>query len=443
MTNHFSRLSSLLFPGILTLAVALCAFHGSLPGGHAAAQDLGRLNRFLQSSGASDTAMKAFRDGRDLIAGENWDRAAARFRGFISEHPKHQNVDAARYWLAFALKKQGRHAEAEQEITRLLRDYPRSDWRDDAEALRLEIAGLTGNQAAIQQQLDKDDQEMKMIALQSLFRADPDRALAIVGDMLKADSKASPRLRETALGMLSMTHSGKALPLLLEIARNNGDPKIRRAAIFGLGRSQDENALKLLEELAQKPGDDETAKSALFALTQNDSARAREFILNIARNGQSVELRKNAIFWLGQRGREGAIDELLKLYDSEQNPELKKQILFGFSQSTNERARTKLLDIARSDSNADTRGQAIFWLGQRGDEQTINTLIQIYDGEKNNEIKDNLIHGFGQSRQKAALRKLMQIARSDSSIAMRKRALFWLGQKKDPEITKFLEEMLK
>jgi len=42
-----------------------------------------------------------------------------------------------------------------------------------------------------------------------------------------------------------------------------------------------------------------------------------------------------------------------------------------------------------------------------------------------------------------AVRKLMTIARSDPSVEQRKLAVRFLGDSKDPEALKFLEELLK
>ena len=64
------------------------------------AQDLEKLNRFVQTSGSMDAAMKVFTEGRDLIEEEAWARASKRFGDFISTYPRHKNVDAARYWMA-------------------------------------------------------------------------------------------------------------------------------------------------------------------------------------------------------------------------------------------------------------------------------------------------------------------------------------------------------
>src|SRR5215216_5375643 len=98
------RLSMLL----LLALTAACLF--TLPGRGPAAQrfdqDLARLNRFVQAG--DSPSMQVFRQGRDLIEKEDWAAAAAKFDGYVSQYPKSKEADAALYWLAYALKKQGK-----------------------------------------------------------------------------------------------------------------------------------------------------------------------------------------------------------------------------------------------------------------------------------------------------------------------------------------------
>src|SRR5215210_8679100 len=76
-----------------------------------ASSDLTKLNRFVQSTNASDKAMKTFRVGRDLIEDEKWEQAEKHFRDFLRDYPKHNQADAAIYWLAFTQKKQRHYSE--------------------------------------------------------------------------------------------------------------------------------------------------------------------------------------------------------------------------------------------------------------------------------------------------------------------------------------------
>jgi HEAT repeat protein len=67
----------------------------------------------------------------------------------------------------------------------------------------------------------------------------------------------------------------------------------------------------------------------------------------------------------------------------------------------------------------------------------------MYDTEQNPEVRGVLLRAFGNSKQKSAVHKLMTIARSDPSVEQRKLAVRYLGESKDPEALKFLEELLK
>jgi hypothetical protein len=58
------------------------------------------------------------------------------------------------------------------------------------------------------------------------------------------------------------------------------------------------------------------------------------------------------------------------------------------------------------------------------------------------EMKDQMIFVLSQRRDRDALDKLMSIARNDPDREMRRKAMFWLGQSKDPRVTAFLTDMI-
>ena len=98
-------------------------------------QDVQRLNRFVQCSKSTGPSMKLFREGRDLIEAQNWPQAAEKFNNFISEFPRDRDLDAALYWYAYALQKQGKKDEAVAPLLRLIKEFPNSSWRREAEAM--------------------------------------------------------------------------------------------------------------------------------------------------------------------------------------------------------------------------------------------------------------------------------------------------------------------
>lgn len=405
-----------------------------------AQQDLDRVNRFVQTQNAA--AARIFREGRDFIGDEEWEEAEGKFKNFVSSYPKEKNLDAALYWLAFALTKQEKYDQADTQLKRLLTEFPRSNWADDATALRAQIAQHSGDQRVIAQTLNNDDVEVKIVALESLFASNPERGVAYVTEMMKPGSKASTQLKEAGIELLRR-HGGKqAVNLLLDIIRNQTDQKLRATAIHTLGRTGDESVLPLLKDLATTSTDEEVSKAAVFAISRFEGEAARSLLLDLARNGKTVEGRKDAIFWLSQHG-DAAMDELMRIYATESSTEVKKQIVFALKRMGSPRSLAKLYEIARNNSEeSEVRKDALLWIGQSGDTASLDFLIQTYDTATDQDLKQHIIFSLSRVGDKRAIRKLIDIARRDSSVELRKQAIFWLGRSNDPEAQKFLEDIL-
>jgi HEAT repeat protein len=468
----------------------------------AQAQDIAKLEKFMQATKGNTAAMQIFREGRDLIEAQNWQRAAEKFNEYIKGYPKDKDLDAALYWYGYALQKQGRNDDASEPLLRLINRYPNSNWRNDAQALLVTL----GRKADVDQALARDNCEIKILALQSLFQADEERAIAIVMEALKANPNPCPGFQAAAVSLLGAHGGARATPILLDIARSNADPKLRLTAIKRLGdqhsdqitdeliklydadktkevriqilralvesrsprgsakvleiaRGGDDVQLRIaairyigelndaasLDELIRLYDTDKTKEvrsMVLRALAERDDAKARAKIWEIARQGETPELRIEAIRRLSDHGRL-PLDELLQLYSTEQNVQIKQSLLRSFADMNDPRAQAKLWDIAKTGESIELRGYAIRQLGDKDDEQTVTQLIGLYDGEQNLQVKAVLLRAFGDSKHKVAVRKLMTIARNDASVEMRKMAVRYLGESKDPEALKFLEDLLK
>jgi HEAT repeat protein len=462
-----------------------------------------KLDRFVQQSG-STPAMRLFAEGRDLLDGGEWAQAAEKFRGFIASYPKDKDVDAAYFWLAYALNKQGNKAEAKGYLDRLFKEFPKSSWKDDAKALQVEM----GDRGAVEQGInDQGNDEIKLIALQSLFENNPERAFQYASEMLKS-SATSPRMKEAVVSLLGSHGGREAVPLLLQIARADPDPKLRRTAIHRLGEEGGEAIIDDLRSIYQSDRDADVKQQVLHALSEMEGARSRALLLEVARNqseslqlrlmaihwlgergdsafadlsqiydaerdrqirvqvlhafsemddpraaqklaevarsGDDMQLRMSAIHWLGEKEGEAVVDELIRIYDADQSGEVKLQVLHSLSEMQSPRARAKLLEVARTSPDMGLRAAAIRRLVDEGDSpETVQMLAGLYDSEKSGEAKAAVLHALGESRQKAALRKLMDVARRDPSVEMRKVAIHFIGESRDPEALKFLEEIIK
>jgi HEAT repeat protein len=453
-------------------------------------QDIQKLNRFVQTAKSNTVAMQMFREGRDLIEAQNWQKAADKFNDFITGYPKDKDIDAALYWYGYALQKQGKKDEAAGPLLKLIDRYPGSTWRREAEAMLV----VLGRGEAIQQ------------ALQSLFQANEERAINFVSETLKANSAQCPGLQSAAVSLLGSHGGARVVPLLLDIARNQTDLKLRLTAIKRLGEQKNDAVVddlaklydtdkskevraQILRALAESRsargnakllevvrGSDEVGLRQLAirylgelkdsatvaelirlfdaertpeirgqilrALAESDDPQAHAKVLAIARQGETPELRIEAIRRLADRGRM-SVDELLGLYNTEANTAIKQGLLRAYGDMNDPRARAKLYEVARGSDALDLRTYAIRQLRNKDDEQTIEQLVGMYDAEQNAQVRGALLRAFGNSRQKSAVHKLMTIARSDQSVDLRKLAVRYLGESKDPEALKFLEDLLK
>lgn len=426
--------SLLIIRPYIKILIALLAF-ASL----AYAQDVAKLEKFMQSTKGNAASMQIFREGRDLIEAQNWQRAAEKFNEFITGYPKDKDLDAALYWYGYVLQKQGRKDEAKTPLIRLINRFPNSSWRREAEALLV----VLGEQDAVKKGIERDNCELKVLALQSLFQADEDRAVQIVTDALKTNTTPCQGFQAAALSMLGRHGGARAFPILLDIARNNtADLKLRLTAIRYLSDQRNDQAVGELVKIYDADKTKEIRYQVLRALADRDDAAARAKVVEIARQGDTPELRIMAIRVLSDHGRMG-LDELLQLYSTETNVQIKQGLLRTFADNNDPRAQAKLLDIARGSDPLELRGFAIRRLSDRDDEQTVGQLVAMYDAEQNPQVKMALLRAFGDSKQKVAVQKLMTIARNDSSVEMRKMAVRYLGESKDPEALKFLEDLLK
>jgi HEAT repeat protein len=466
-------------------------------------QDIQKLNRFMQQTTKPDTpAMKMFREGRDLIEAENWQKAAEKFGSFIKDFPRDKDMDAALYWYAYALQKQGRKDEAVVPLTRLIKNFPSSSWRREADAMLV----VLGRADIAKEAQDSNNCEIKVLALQSLFQADQDRALTFVADVLKSGPNDCPGLKSAAVSLLGSHGGSRAVPILMTIATSPGDLKLRQTAIRRLGEQNNDSVADELARLYDTDKTKEIRVQILRALAEMHSARAEAKLVEIARAGDDVAMRQVAIRYLGERNASGSLDELIRIFDTDRTPEIRFQILRALSERDDPRARAKLLEVARTGETPELRIEAIRRLsdhrrvsmddllslytsetnvsikqgllrafaesedprariklleimksadppdlrlyairrfGEKDDEQTVQQLIALYDGEKNLQVRGALLRAFGDSHQKVAIRKLMDVARNDPTVDLRKLAVRLLGESKDPEALKFLEDLLK
>jgi hypothetical protein len=323
---------------------------------------------------------------------------------------------------------------------------------------------------------DSDDEnsndpcEFKIVVLQALFQTDVQRGIIAATEWLKPGSTQTVRCKSAALTLLGRNGGKTVTPVILGVARNESDLKLRAKAISTLGASNDDSVVDSLRDFAMSSPDNSIVEASLYALSKHTGERAitvlSEFAMN---NGRTIAQRKMAIASISTRPGEPAVDALLRIYDGDQTVEVRKAVISGFANRKSERAGTKLFDIARSADNVELRKAAISGISRRGGDKAIEFLLNLYDIEKNEELKDQIINSLGygsgmwapvrvdsgqnigyatsggsRMEDQRVIRKMIEIARSPQApMERRKRAIGWLSRSKDPEVLKFLEELLK
>ena len=91
-------------------------------------------------------------------------------------------------------------------IADLKKRFPQSRWQKDASALEIEVRQGSGQPARPEAQ---NDQELRMLAIQSLMNSDPERAMPLLEKVLQGS--ASPKEKSKAMFVLAQYVMNEAL----------------------------------------------------------------------------------------------------------------------------------------------------------------------------------------------------------------------------------------
>lgn len=429
-----------------------------------------RLDQLVQNSASSVAAVRV-REGRDLIADEKWARAEQKFLEVVNKHPGSAYDDAAMYWLSFAYKKQGKLQDADNMLIKLAASHPRSSWINDAKSMRMEMAPQLGRGEDVAAEArNAQNDEIKVVALQSLFQANPDRAMQFTQDILAPASTAGYLVKEGALTLLGRfkdyDQGPKATKILLMMAQQEPNEKLRQKAIYHLGRGEwseakfsfdgDDKIVPTLADLAMQADNFGVADAAIEAIAHIENHVADPGLLPalvmIAQSAPSEKVRQRAINELGQVAEksEGSgvdlqpiLTHMISIMASNQDENTKTHILSVISKMKTQAAHKFIFKFARSGHSKDLRRRAIYIIGTRGNMDSMQMLTELYDAEVEQEMKRMMISTFSQSKHLIGLEKLMTIAKMDNDMKLRMEAVTFLGRSKSPEAQKFLEELLK
>jgi hypothetical protein len=101
----------------------------------------------------------------------------------------------------------------------------------------------------------------------------------------------------------------------------------------------------------------------------------------------------------------------------------------------------ELASLVRDDAaSLEARKQALFWLGQSDFATT--DLVRLHESLKPFALREHYTFVLSQRHEDAAIDGLIDVARHDPDTEIRKRAMFWLGQTREPKAIKFFQDIL-
>ena len=370
-----------------------------------------------------EAARDKYETALDALDDSRWEKALENFSEIVGDGGP--DADAAFYWQAYCQDKLGRRSEALASIADLEHKYPQSRWQNDAKALDLQVRRETGQPVSPQSQ---SDEELKLLAINSLMQSDPSQALPLLEKVL--NGTGTPRLKERALFVLAQNGSPEASQILLRIAQGNSNPQLQRKAVQYLGLFGGTAGQDALAKIYTSTNDEEVKRAILHSFMISGN---RERLFALAQSEKNPDLQREAVQMLGVSG---ARDDLWKLYQAGPSDDVREAILHAMFVAGDA---DHLEQLAKAEKNPDLRAEAIRSLGLIGRDRTGSTLISMYAGAKDTTTSKAVLNAlFLQGNAQA----IVDIAKKETDPELKKEAVQRLSLMHSKVATDYLLELL-
>jgi hypothetical protein len=273
----------------------------------------------------------AYTTGAHAMDEHRWQDAVSAFDKVISE--KGKRVDAALYWKAYSLNKLGKTPLAIATCDQLHSQFADSSWNKDCNAISVDVQVDPKVMAADQTRLRIDrvhpyvkigpvrpdvggegevtrgsDEDLKILALNSLLNRDPATALPLLRGILSGTQ--SLRVKKHALFVLAQSKSPEAEGILHDAALGKLDPQLQGQAIQAMAVFQGKRANDTLAEVYRTTTDPKIKKSIISAMfITKDAPR----MVEMARNEKDLELKRTIVSELALMNDKTATDYMMEL----------------------------------------------------------------------------------------------------------------------------------
>jgi hypothetical protein len=340
---------------------------------------------------------------------------------------KGHRSDAALYWKAYVKNKEGHSSDALETCAALRRNYTQSNWLKECSALEIEIRGNSGS--PVQPQAEQNE-ELKLLALNSLMQGGNANALPILQQLL--EGQQSERLKERALFVLAQDQSNAGRTLLGQIVRGEKNPNLQIKAIRLIAAAQGSSSADTLGSVYAKSSDASVKKAVLDAYLVMNSP---DKLVEAAQHESDPQLARHAVSELGAMG---ATSRLSEIYRATSSRELKSAIINAYVPA-GAKGGEELSALASSEQDPELRRKAIRNMGVTGGPAVYPSLLAIYSKSSDEESKKAVIDALFVG---GDAHDLVALARSEKDPAARKRIVSQLAVMHNKEATDYMLELL-
>ena len=152
------------------------------------------------------------------------------------------------------------------------------------------------------------DEDLKMLALNSLLNQDPATALPLLRGILSGNQP--PNVKKHALFVLAQSKSPEAESILHDAALGKLDPQLQGEAIRTMAVFQGKRANDTLAEVYRTTTDPKIKKSIISAMF---ITRDAPHMVEMARNEKDLELKRAIVSQLALMNDKAATDYMMEL----------------------------------------------------------------------------------------------------------------------------------
>jgi HEAT repeats len=366
-----------------------------------------------------------YSEGTRAINDARWAEAETIFTNIARQHGA--RAEGALYWAAYAENKQGNPTRALETCSQLRQAYPHGRWINECGALEIEIHGKSDDPLPPQAE---QDEELKLLALNSLMQQDEARALPIIQQILNSDK--SDKLKSRALFVLAQDQSPQAQALLGQIATGERNPALQRKAIEMLAVGRGKQSAETLATIYRQSTNPEIKNTILHTYLIIGTP---DPLMDAARHESNPELVRTAVHTLGAMG---ATSQMLTLYHDTSSSETKADVISGLI-AAGQKGAEALGNIAGSEQDPELRRKAIHNLGIAGGMSAAPSLVATYKKNQDPETKKAVAQALflaGDSQD------LIELARAEKDPGLKQSLVQQISLMHSKEATDYMLEIL-